>query len=178
MKNIPIYRVVLSDDADGITKMSFVKFPAVDINWIALSKEDENKTLMLFDDDKHIVTSVALRANYPIYRRDSKGEYYTIFTRENIEKIVQRFFRDNKINSVNLEHSLNVYGCYLIESYFAKADNEFGVAEGSWICSYKVDNPQVWSDIKNKKINGFSIEGFFTFEEYDELEEEINKILN
>ena len=68
MKNIPIYRVVLSDDADGITKMSFVKFPAVDINWIALSKEDENQTLMLFDNDKHIVTSVALRANYPIYR--------------------------------------------------------------------------------------------------------------
>lgn len=178
MKNIPIYRVVLSDDADGITKMSFVKYPAVDINWIALAKDEEVKSLMLFDEDKHIVTSVALRADYPIYRCGEQGEYYTIFTKEDIEKIVEKFFRDNKINNVNLEHSINVNDCYLIESYFAKADNDFGVKEGSWICSYKVDNPQVWSDIKNNKFNGFSIEGYFTFEEYDELEEEINKILN
>ena len=47
MKNIPIYRVVLSDDADGITKMSFVKFPAVDINWIALSKEKPDFVLCI-----------------------------------------------------------------------------------------------------------------------------------
>ena len=33
--------------------------------------------------------------------------------------------------------------------------------DGSWIVSYKVDNDQVWNDIKNGKHVGFSIEGWF-----------------
>lgn len=165
-----IFKVEINEDSTGIQTMSFVKFPAVDINWVTLSKQP----CLLFDEEKHIVTSVALRANYPILRDNN---YCIVFTPETIYKIVKQFFKEKRGTSVNLEHSVPVEHCYLIESYFAKPNNEFGVEEGSWICSYQVDNPQVWADIKNKKLNGFSIEGYFNYTPYDEMEEEVLKII-
>ena len=33
--------------------------------------------------------------------------------------------------------------------------------KGTWMISMKVDNDKVWSDVKEGKVKGFSIEGFF-----------------
>lgn len=174
MKELPIYYCNLDNDEEGIQFMSFVQNPAVDVNWFTFSEE---KPLYFSDEEKHIVTSVALRADYPIYRNNGKEEYYIVFTKDNILKLVEKFFKDDKTKSVNLEHKQPVDNCYLIESYFAKENNDFGVSEGSWICSYKVENQDVWNKIKNKEFNGFSIEGQLNIEK-DEFEEFINKIIN
>lgn len=162
--DLPIFYINIdSDDELGIEKMSFVEAPAVEINWQAFDEQKAQK-LLFADEEKHIVTSVALRANFPIYRRDAKfGEYYLIFSKEQISKIVERFFRKGLTGSVNVEHSKDVDGCYLIESYFAKEDNAFGVDAGSWICSYKVDNADVWKGVKDGTFKGFSIEGYFDY---------------
>lgn len=175
MKKLPIYYCDLNEGVEGILTMSFVESPAVEINWMEFSEE---KPLYFSDDKKHIVTSVALRADFPIYRRRGDKEFYVIFTKDNIQKIVEKFFKDKRTSSVNLEHSVPADNCYLIESYFAKADNPFGVKEGSWICSYKIENSKVWELIENQKFNGFSVEGYLNLTEQDELEDYINKIID
>ena len=38
---------------------------------------------------------------------------------------------------------------------------EYDVPEGTWMVSMKVDNDEVWQDVKAGKVKGFSIEGHF-----------------
>jgi hypothetical protein len=33
--------------------------------------------------------------------------------------------------------------------------------KGTWVVTMKVNDPKVWKDIKNGKLNGYSIEGWF-----------------
>lgn len=174
MKDLPIYYCNLDEGAEGILTMSFVEFPAVEINWLEFSEE---KPLYFSDEKQHIVTSVALRADFPIYRRRGEEEFYVVFTKENIQKMVEKFFKEDRIKSVNLNHSEPTNGCYLIESYFAKDGNQFNVKDGSWICSYKIENPEVWKQIEDGKFNGFSVEGYLNLSEQDELEDYIDKII-
>jgi hypothetical protein len=37
----------------------------------------------------------------------------------------------------------------------------FNLPKGTWMISMKVDNDEVWQDVKAGKIKGFSIEGYF-----------------
>jgi hypothetical protein len=32
---------------------------------------------------------------------------------------------------------------------------------GTWFVSMKVNNPEIWSEIKSGKLQGFSVSGFF-----------------
>jgi len=54
----------------------------------------------------------------------------------------------------------------------------FSFPDGTWCIGMKVDNDEVWSDIKQGSVKGFSLEGFFTemSEEYL-AEQEIEKIM-
>ena len=36
------------------------------------------------------------------------------------------------------------------------------VPTGSWMLSLKIENEDVWNEIKSKNVKGFSIEGLFT----------------
>jgi hypothetical protein len=37
------------------------------------------------------------------------------------------------------------------------------VPDGSWFGSFKVDNAEVWAEIKAGKVRGFSVEGQFNY---------------
>lgn len=57
----------------------------------------------------------------------------------------------------------------MLESYFIDhnrniAPNEFSnVPDGSWITSFKVNDLNLWSEIKEGKFKGFSIQGYFNY---------------
>ena len=38
----------------------------------------------------------------------------------------------------------------------------FDLPNGTWFVKMKIDNEELWQDIKSKKIKGLSIEGYFT----------------
>lgn len=151
------------DEAQGVSVMSFVKDPAVKTEFLALEKEHQMKFSL--NDDKQIVTGVALRANYPIYRRLSDGrEVMVKFTPEAIEKIAMKFMKESRGSNVNLNHRDDVDDVYLFESFLlsqmhtTKYPGLSDIEMGSWMVSYKVDNPDVWNKIKNGEIKGFSVE--------------------
>lgn len=109
--NLPVYEL-----QDGeVDIMSLVMFPAVEKNFMKFSKE---KVKLKFDDSKRVISGVAIIAGKPIYRfNPTYGEHYVVFTPELIEKLVLKFMKEKRNDSVNLEHDKSVSGLTLIESY-------------------------------------------------------------
>jgi hypothetical protein len=141
------------------------------------------------DEEQRIVTGPLMIADLPIYRRDEDGEYYVMFSAEEIKKIVQRFFKKGYQAKVNIEHSKPVKDVFMFESYIV--DREKGVMppkgfedipDGSWFGSYKVDNDVIWDEVKAGTFKGFSIEGMFKYQKTQQTitEEEVmmGKIIN
>lgn len=170
-----VYFIKIDDSIQGINAISLVQSPAVEKDFLCFSKE-EKPVSMKFDKSKHIITGVVCLADTPIYRYNEElGEYYVVFTKDTIEKMVEKFAKDNLFTSVNLQHddTMFVDGVYMVESYITNKERginpiEFNdIPDGSWICSYKVDNEALWNVIINSnKLNGFSLQGMFKLEEH------------
>jgi hypothetical protein len=123
------------------------------------------------DEDQRIVSGPLMIADLPIYRKDEDGEYYVMFTGEQIKKIVQRFFKKGYQAKVNIEHGKKAEGVYMFESYIIDRDRGVNpptgfedVANGSWFGSFKVENDKLWGEVKAGTFKGFSVEGLFRYE--------------
>lgn len=186
-----IFNIVINeDDNTGMDTISLVSSPAVGVNFLKFEEQKEIKKLS-FDADKHIITGVVALAGIPIYRYDKEiGDYYVVFTSEVIEKMMIKYSKMNLNNSVDLQHNgKKVDGVIMFESYIYNKERniapvEFGdIPDGSWIASFKVENDELWEEIKSgNELNGFSLAGLFAFsepenEEVDELEQYIDEIL-
>lgn len=139
---------------------------------VCYSKWDK-KSFSFKTTDKQIISGAAMIPDKPIYRRGKDGEEYNVvFSKETIQKIVERYFKNQYGTNFNLQHKKNMLadGVYLIESFII--DSERGIKtpegfdelpDGSWFISCKVDNEDIWNDyIKSGKFKGFSVEGLFT----------------
>lgn len=177
MNKVPIYNISIEEDEFdlGLTKMSLVEYPAVNVPFLKFSENDIVKETFSTNKDKKIVTSVALLADTPIKRIDDYGNlYYVVFNKEIIGKLVNKFFKDDLIKSVNINHFEDTDKAYLIESYFV--NEELGIkpkgihsTDGSWIVSYKILDDDLWNDIKEGKLNGFSVEIQAYLEEFNSI---------
>jgi hypothetical protein len=141
-------------------------------------------TFAVQDEEQHIVSGPLMIADLPIYRRDEEGEYYVMFTAEQIKKIVQRFFKKGYQAKVNIEHGKPAEGVYMFESYII--DKERGVnppkgfedvADGSWFGSFKVENEKLWNQVKAGTFKGFSVEGLFRYEKAGEMMQKEEQIM-
>lgn len=169
MDKLPIYEIAidLNDTETGVEMNSFVERPAHEKNFQHFNEQFKR---YYFDDEQQVITGVAIFADFPIYRRDPElGEHYVVFTKDNITKIVEQYSRDGNFNKVNLDHDSGkqLDGVYMTTSY--QVNNDLGftaperfkdVSDGSWIMSYKVQDKELFNEIKNKR-NGFSVEGVF-----------------
>jgi hypothetical protein len=135
--------------------------------------ETHKKDFEFKTTDKQIISGPAMIPDQPIYRRGKDGEEYNVvFTKSTIQKIVERYFKNQYNSNFNLQHKKNMLaeGVYLIESFIIdsmrgiKAPEGFeDLPDGSWFISCKVDNEEIWNDyIKSGKFKGFSVEGLFT----------------
>ena len=176
---LPVYYIDLDGVGTGMDAISLVDEPAVEVDFLAFAKETP-KMKFTKDDEKHIITGIAMNANMPIYRRNGDYEYYTMFTPAAIEKLVVDYSKKNLFNSVNLQHDDDTFqdGIYMIESYFINkergiAPKEFDVEDGSYVVSYKVENEELWNEIKNSdNFKGFSIQGYFALNDEEVFQKE------
>lgn len=181
---LPLINLDIVDDLSGIEIISLVDRPAVEKEFIAFAQQQEVKFAV--NDEKRVVTGVALIPNQKIYRKDERGEYYIQVSAEAVERIAQKFFADHNSTNTNLQHQFDVDGCVYFESYLTnKARNiyptEFGeLPDGTWIVSCKINNPAVWELVKEGKLRGFSVEGNLNVVEEKPLEslEELMDYLN
>lgn len=182
IKKLPVYklRVAASDDSPLVVDyIGLVDDPAIQLNWHRFDK----KVQFTSDTDRRLIMGPLMVANMPIYRRDERfGEYYVVFDKDEIYKIVQKFFRQGFTSNFNIMHGAEpVDGVYMIESFII--DSSRGVSapepfkdlsEGSWLCTVKVDNDELWTNfVKTGELKGFSIEGLFSYEHINDTDEAI-----
>ena len=125
------------------------------------------------NEEQHIISGPLMLADTPIYRSNSKfGEHYVTFSPETIKDIAIKFSKKGYQKNVNLMHDSNmqVEGLVMFESFIVdKARGILPMAgyedakDGSWFGSFYVENPQVWQLIKEGKVKGFSVEGYFDY---------------
>ena len=167
---------------DGIDAISLVKFPAIEENFIALNEHKvELKTI---DEDKRIVIGLALIPEKDIYRRNGDYEYYIRFSKDTVRKASELYLKNLKIHNATLEHEKKTDGVYTIESWIVedvKKDKSalygLNATEGSWVVVQRIDNDEVWNDVKNGLYQGYSIEGYFSEKAELNLQQEKEKEL-
>ena len=161
--------MVLNEESDkqGVYAVSVVNAPAIEEDWVALNKHlVEVKSI---DEEKRVLMGAALIPNKQMYRKDEKiGEFYIYFSKDAIEKASQLFLKRNKQNNATYEHMKEIEGMSVVESWIIEDENQdksrkygFDLPVGTWMISMKVNNDDVWKDVKEGKVKGFSIEGYF-----------------
>jgi hypothetical protein len=176
------YELIIDDDTEGIDAISLVDRPAIEENFIALSK-DVPYTFQ--EVSKGIVTGPALIPNKQIYRKDEDGnEFNVYFTEDTIEKAAILYFKNSNQNNSTEQHMRKVEGITTFESWIiqdTKNDKAkalgFDLPKGTWMISQKINNPEVLQKVKDGTYRGFSIEGYFAdklqMEKKEDLEAQI-----
>lgn len=154
------------DDDSGVFAISLVSDPAIEKDFIMLSKEIK----LSVNEEKRMVTGAILIPDLPILRLTADNEpYHIFFSKDTVEKVSQKYLADHNQESVTLEHQVDVSDVVMVESWIKSDDTHdktiaLGVDAplGSWVGSFKVNNEKVWNDIiKTGMVKGFSIEGLF-----------------
>jgi hypothetical protein len=163
-----------SDDFYGIEAISLVHSPAIEENFVALNSQNKRVELKTVSEDKRILIGLALVPEKKIYRRHGNVEWNIMFSKDTVKKASELYLKRLKGNNATLEHEKITDGVSLIESWIVedpKMDKTalygLNAVEGAWAVVMKIDNEEVWNEVKEGKYLGFSIEGFFA----DKLEE-------
>lgn len=189
MESKKIIELVIDENdlQTGIHAVSVVHSPAIEENFIALSKHEIE--LKEVDSEKKILMGAALVPNKQILRADKDGNgYYIYFSEETIKKASELFLMRSNQNNATLEHKEKLNGMSVVESWIIDDEKQdksakygFNLPKGTWMISMKVNNEDIWKDVKAGKVKGFSIEGYFAdkyemSQEKNEKQEIINQL--
>ena len=164
-----IVELILDEEQEesGIEAISIVESPAIESDFVALKGEEIK--LAEIDKEKRILLGALLIPNKPIYRKGEQGDYYIFFSKDTISKASQMYLRNGYQNNSTLEHSKDLKGLTLVESWIVEDEvqdksRKYGlnVPVGTWMGAVKVNNEEVWNEyVRTNKVKGFSIEGYF-----------------
>lgn len=125
------------------------------------------------EEYKKIVLGPAMIPYQKIFRKDELGNpYYVFFSAETIKMIAEKYMRNKLIdNNDQMHDGKAIKDIHVLESWIKESDNDkstdYGYGElpvGTWFVSMKVNNSDIWEKVKSKKLNGFSVSGFFSEE--------------
>lgn len=157
--------------------VSLVEDPAIESNFIALSKE---KQIIQLENEKRLLVGAALIPNKPIYRNINGKEFYISFDEATIEKLAQDFLANDYQHNITIEHQEGVDDITVVESWIKTSENDksvgYGLNEpiGTWFISVKVNNDEIWNKVKNGDYKGFSIEAMVGLDENLELNNQLS----
>lgn len=171
-KKLKKYYVNPEDSA--VLAMSVVDAPAVESEFVYLSKQKVDKFIALEENTKHMIYGCALRPDFPIYRNDGVEEYYLEFSKDAVEKLARNFMVNGLQQNFTQAHKSEVEGITITESWI-KADMEkdksvaLGLdAElpvGTWLIGAYCNNAEIWDKVKAGTYHGFSVEAIVNVDE-------------
>lgn len=172
MDKLKKYSVVAS--TSDVFAISLVDEPAVDSNFIALSKQ-KPMDFKIQNEEKRMLYGVALRADYPIYRRYGDDEFYLTFGKDAIRRLMTKFMKNFAQKSWTTDHMNFAEGLTVVESWIVEDEkndkaNALGIenfSEGSWCIGVKVDDDELWKSVKEGRWSGFSVEAWVDMEEIE-----------
>ncbi|RKR82655.1 putative serine protease XkdF [Mucilaginibacter gracilis] len=165
---LPLIELTVDEATDAfVSAIALVENPAIESDFLAFNKVEK----FAMNEDKQILIGAAMTPDKPIFRTSPKGDYYCIFSKDTIQKIQQIFFKKGLIQSLNIDHNAKqpCLDSYIFQSYITdetmgvSAPNQLGeLPDGTWIIGVKIDNAELWKQVKEGKVKGFSVEGIFS----------------
>ena len=166
---IPVYRVLVDDERDGMVRVSLVDDPAVMSDFVAFGRQEPQR-FAVENEDKRLAFGVVARADFPVFRTDPVlGDHYVIFPADTIREMAQKYLTEGRADRVDLMHDGDDVGGVHLVQWFIK-DTAKGVApagfddiaDGSLFAEYHVEDDAIWQQIKDGTFKGFSMEVFYT----------------
>ena len=164
-----IVELIIDEDAElyGIDAISLVDRPAIELDFIAL--KEARVDFAGADTDKRILIGPALVPDKPIYRKNGEDEFYVYFSKKTVRKAAELYLKHGNQTNHTLEHEHNINGLTVVESWMVEDKEKdksrvygLDVPVGTWMVAVKVDNEAIWQEwVKEGKVKGFSIEGYF-----------------
>lgn len=165
------------------------------ISWASdkLKSIRNEMSFSVFSSEERLVVGPAMIPDKMIIRRNEiTGEiYYVYFTAETIKKLQQKYMQEKLLDKNNIEHGrkflngVNVVESWIVEDPEKDKQQVFGMdyPKGTWMIMMKVEEDAVWDKVKNGKLNGFSVQGYFLEKakfnsENTKVLEQIKDILN
>lgn len=102
------------------------------------------------DDERQIVYGEVYAPN----RLDTHGE---MMLAEDIELMAHRFMRLDLSKTIDRRHDNVPVDAYPVESFIAREGDPI-FTPGAWVLGVKIEDPEVWAEIKSGKLNGFSFQ--------------------
>jgi len=172
LNGLPVFKIKVDESLEsnqGIDFISLVDFPAIESNWVALSEEKK----IFFNQDKQLLYGAILIPDQPIYRYSKEmGEFYVVFTKEEILKMVRKFQAQQKTINLNYQHKKDtqiakavVQEIWIVEQPDKSNKYVQGLPDGSAFVVAHIGDVKFWNEeVKTGNVKGFSIEGFLDME--------------
>ena len=155
----------------GVEAISLVEFPAIESDWVFFN-QDQFLTLAKLDEEQKTLVGAVLIPNkeIPRYDQEKDEKYIVYFTEDTIKQAQELFMSSLRNNNATYEHKVPVEGITVVESWIKEdkkndKSNSYGFSKlpvGTWFVKMKVNNSEIWESVKEGKVRGFSIEGYFT----------------
>lgn len=150
---------------NGVSFISLVDEPAIMVDFIKLSKQQISFEFSA-DKEKQLLFGPFLIPDMLIYRNNETiGEHYIRFSKEEIEKISDKFNNDSNNNNINFMHSdVKVNGFvsrnWIIDGELDQSKKyNFDLPDGTWFGGVKIKDNDFWlNEVKGDKVKGFSVE--------------------
>ena len=175
--NIPIFDISVDEEGMGLFGLSFVDNPAIQVELHAFKAEEARKVFFASHEKREVVSPVLI-PNQLIIRESMGIPYYIRANGETIRKIYEKYMLSGNWNNFTYMHE-NIdadiserlqEGIYLQRLWIIEdeknddACTKYGFTDlpkGTLMMKCKVNNRQIWSEIREGKLRGISLEAFF-----------------
>ena len=171
--NIPVFAVNVDDPGCSISAMSLVDDPAMSIDMVCFSKE-QNMKFSIQDETQHNILTCLVRVDFPILRVTQDGNpYYIVFNKDTAKVLCQRLMKDGMQQNISLNHNGKLIQGIQLQEVFIK-DSSLGIspvgfeeaADGSLMGVYHIEDDALWNDCIEGRFKGISIESLLGIEEF------------
>jgi hypothetical protein len=162
-----IFELVIQDEKiDEVFAISMVDNPAIEAFGNYFHKEEIQFAEV---EEEGLFMAPILIPNKKILRVDGSGVPYEVyFSPQTIKRLSQMYLEKKYQDQVTLEHDMKVKGITLVESWIKESVEKdkskiygLNVPAGSWIGTFKIDNPEMKEKFRNGEVRAVSIEGIF-----------------
>ena len=170
---IPVFAINVDDPGCSISTMSLVDDPAMSIDMVCFSKE-QNMKFSIQDETQHNILTCLVRVDFPILRLTEDGNpYYIVFNKETAKVLCQRLMKDGMQQNISLQHNGKLIQGIQLQEVFIK-DSSLGIspvgfedaADGSLMGVYHIEDDALWNDCIEGRFKGISIESLLGIEEF------------
>lgn len=171
---IPIFNIDVEDEALGLFGLSFVDNPAIQVEMHCFK---EQPRVYFSSQERREIVSPVLIPNQLIYREADGIPYYMRADADTIKKLYQRYMLSGKWNNFTYMHEnidapmeeRKLDGVYLMRLWIIEDEKDDAFTKygfenlpaGTMMMQAKVNNRQIWKEIKEGNLRGISLEALF-----------------